>query len=169
MIFFGYVYISYFLVVVLRVRNATWQPSFCVFLINQFTCSTRIRYITSKSDDCTFPLPSFNEYQDIGYAQTFEEAYERMDNLYREEEEGIPHENPPVEDFLVWRDLRIFDGKFPCFICYMQENTVVSFRKISHPLLLLCISFHYQRSTGTRGSLIITWRAASCEICLPIM
>jgi len=51
--------------------------------------------------------------QDIGYAQTFEEAYERIDNLYKEEEAGVPHENPPVEDFLVWRDLRIFDGKVP--------------------------------------------------------
>mmetsp|Transcript_18541 Transcript_18541/g.21397 ORF Transcript_18541/g.21397 Transcript_18541/m.21397 type:complete len:712 (+) Transcript_18541:74-2209(+) len=46
---------------------------------------------------------------DIGYAQTFEEAYEAMDNLYKDEVEGVPHENPPVEDFLVWRDLRIFD------------------------------------------------------------
>uniref|UniRef100_A0A7S3Q3S8 PA14 domain-containing protein n=1 Tax=Chaetoceros debilis TaxID=122233 RepID=A0A7S3Q3S8_9STRA len=46
---------------------------------------------------------------DIGYAQTFEEAYERMDNLYKDEVAGVPHENPPVEDFLVWRDLRIFD------------------------------------------------------------
>jgi hypothetical protein len=23
----------------------------------------------------------------------------------------VVHENPPVEDFLVWRDLRVFDGK----------------------------------------------------------
>ena len=36
-----------------------------------------------------------------------------MDNLYKEEAAGVPHENPPVEDFLVWRDLRIFDGKVP--------------------------------------------------------
>ena len=49
--------------------------------------------------------------QDIGYAQTFEEAYERIENLYKEEEDGVPHENPPVEDFLVWRDMRVFDGK----------------------------------------------------------
>jgi hypothetical protein len=46
--------------------------------------------------------------QDIGYAQTFQEAYERIENLYKVEEE---HENPPVEDFLVWRDLRVFDGE----------------------------------------------------------
>ena len=46
------------------------------------------------------------------YAQIFEEEYERIENLYKEEvEEGIVHENPPVEDFLVWRDLRVFDGK----------------------------------------------------------
>lgn len=49
----------------------------------------------------------------IGYAQTFEEAYERVENLYKEEEAGVVHENPPVEDFLVWRDLRVFDGKVP--------------------------------------------------------
>ena len=49
----------------------------------------------------------------IGYAQTFEEAYERIENLYQEEAAGVVHENPPVEDFLVWRDLRIFDGKVP--------------------------------------------------------
>lgn len=48
---------------------------------------------------------------DIGYAQTFEEAYERIENLYKEEEAGVEHEDPPVEDFLVWRDLRVFDGK----------------------------------------------------------
>lgn len=48
---------------------------------------------------------------DIGYAQTFEEAYERIENLYKEEEAGVVHKNPPVEDFLVWRDLRVFDGK----------------------------------------------------------
>ena len=49
----------------------------------------------------------------IGYAQTFDEAYERIDNLYKEEEEGVEHANPPVEDFLIWRDLRVFDGKVP--------------------------------------------------------
>lgn len=48
----------------------------------------------------------------IGYAQTFEEAYERMENLYKEEEASA-HENPPVEDFFIWRDLRVFDGKIP--------------------------------------------------------
>ncbi len=47
----------------------------------------------------------------IGYAQTFEEAYERIENLYREER--AEDDNPPVEDFLVWRDLRAFDGKVP--------------------------------------------------------
>ena len=48
-----------------------------------------------------------------GYAQTFEEAYERIANLYKEEEAGEEHENPPVEDFLLWRDLRVFDGEAP--------------------------------------------------------
>ena len=31
---------------------------------------------------------------DIGYAKTFEEAYERLDNLYAE--------RPPLEDFISW-------------------------------------------------------------------
>ena len=62
----------------------------------------------------------------IGYAQTFEEAYEALSNLYREEEEGVPHENPPVEDFLVWRDLRVFDGKVtsPCFCSIVISMTL---------------------------------------------
>ncbi len=64
---------------------------------------------------------------DIGYAQTWEEAYERIENLYKQtEEEG--NENPPVADFLVWRNLRVFDGKFqshsskkrPCYIHIQQ-------------------------------------------------
>jgi len=60
---------------------------------------------------------------DIGYAQTFEEAYERIQNLYKEEEEGVEHENPPVEDFLVWRDLRVFDEIhwYSWFIDYYME------------------------------------------------
>jgi len=61
---------------------------------------------------------------DIGYAQTFEEAYERMHMLYKEEEEGIPHENPPVEDFLIWRDLRVFDEIhwYTWFFDYYMED-----------------------------------------------
>ncbi len=55
-------------------------------------------------------------YPHTGYAQTFEEAYERIQNLYKEEEAGVPHENPPLADFLVWRDLRVFDGKVPYFL-----------------------------------------------------
>ena len=48
----------------------------------------------------------------LGYAQTFEEAYERIERLYKDEEgDDYIHENPPVEDFLLWRDLRVFDGK----------------------------------------------------------
>ncbi len=46
----------------------------------------------------------------IGYAQTFEEAYERVENLYQDLADGEFEENPPVEDFLIWRDLRVFDG-----------------------------------------------------------
>jgi len=59
---------------------------------------------------------------DIGYAQTFEEAYERINNLYKDEEAGV-HENPPVEDFLVWRDLRVFDEIhwYSWFIDYYME------------------------------------------------
>ena len=33
-----------------------------------------------------------------------------MANLYPDDTE---EQNPPVEDFLVWRDLRVFDGKVP--------------------------------------------------------
>ena len=35
---------------------------------------------------------------DIGYAKTFHDAFERISNLYAD--------RPPLEDFLVWRDLR---------------------------------------------------------------
>mmetsp|Transcript_11454 Transcript_11454/g.16684 ORF Transcript_11454/g.16684 Transcript_11454/m.16684 type:complete len:689 (-) Transcript_11454:183-2249(-) len=61
---------------------------------------------------------------DIGYAQTFEEAYERIANLYKEEEAGEEHTNPPVEDFLVWRDLRVFDEIhwYSWFIDYYMEG-----------------------------------------------
>mmetsp|Transcript_29061 Transcript_29061/g.33762 ORF Transcript_29061/g.33762 Transcript_29061/m.33762 type:complete len:290 (-) Transcript_29061:181-1050(-) len=38
---------------------------------------------------------------DIDYAQTFDEAYERLDNLYTE--------RPPLDDFLAWRDDRALD------------------------------------------------------------
>ena len=41
----------------------------------------------------------------------FEEEYERIENLYKEDTDGYIHENPPVEDFLLWRDLRAFDGE----------------------------------------------------------
>ncbi len=77
------------------------------------------------SHDYNLPFPSFNEYQDIGYAQTFEEAYDRIDNLYREEVEGVPHDNPPVVDFLLWRDLRVFDGKFSFHIIINTAGVVL--------------------------------------------
>jgi len=38
---------------------------------------------------------------DIGYAKTWDEATLNLDNLYSE--------RPPMEDFLEWRDLRVFD------------------------------------------------------------
>ena len=38
---------------------------------------------------------------DIGYAKTFDEATERIGNLYSE--------RPPVEDFYQWRDERVLD------------------------------------------------------------
>ncbi len=38
---------------------------------------------------------------DIGYAKTFEEAYDKIGNLYSE--------RPPLEDFLTWRDERVMD------------------------------------------------------------
>merc|ERR1739848_121148 len=53
---------------------------------------------------------------DIDYAQTFEKAFELMPNLYQE--------RPPLEDFLKWRDLRIFDEIhwYSWFIDYYMEN-----------------------------------------------
>ena len=69
--------------------------------------------------------------QDIGYAQTFEEAYERINNLYKDEEAGV-HENPPVEDFLIWRDLRVFDGKFPSRV-YIS-NTILAVSKLTYSI-----------------------------------
>ncbi len=38
---------------------------------------------------------------DIGYAKTFDQAYEKIGNLYAE--------RPPIEDFFVWRDERVMD------------------------------------------------------------
>ncbi len=61
---------------------------------------------SNLSPPLSYHIPNITN---IGYAQTFEEAYERTENLYRVEERG-EDENPPVEDFLVWRDLRVFDG-----------------------------------------------------------
>jgi len=60
---------------------------------------------------------------DIGYAQTFEEAYERITNLYISAGAGVPEENAPVEEFLVWRDLRVFDEIhwYSWFIDYYME------------------------------------------------
>ena len=80
----------------------------------------------------------------IGYAQTFEEAYERGDKLYQEETMGVDHVNPPVEDFLIWRDLRVFDGKldsssrFPSSILIFSmisnvlESAIPLFEKNQH-------------------------------------
>ena len=48
---------------------------------------------------------------DIGYAKTFHEAYELIGQLYAE--------RPPLDDFLVWRELR---GKFN-----LQLSSFVSF------------------------------------------
>jgi hypothetical protein len=72
---------------------------------------------------------------DIGYAQTFEEAYERIENLYKEEEAGVEHQNPPVEDFLVWRDLRVFDGKLTLINPYCTTVTQTQISNLSsYPL-----------------------------------
>eukprot|EP00551_Chaetoceros_affinis_P006475 CAMPEP_0203662092 /NCGR_PEP_ID=MMETSP0090-20130426/179_1 /ASSEMBLY_ACC=CAM_ASM_001088 /TAXON_ID=426623 /ORGANISM="Chaetoceros affinis, Strain CCMP159" /LENGTH=716 /DNA_ID=CAMNT_0050524837 /DNA_START=368 /DNA_END=2518 /DNA_ORIENTATION=- len=61
---------------------------------------------------------------DIGYAQTFEEAYERIEHLYQEINETGEEVHAPVEDFLVWRDLRIFDEIhwYSWFIEYYMES-----------------------------------------------
>mmetsp|Transcript_3245 Transcript_3245/g.4737 ORF Transcript_3245/g.4737 Transcript_3245/m.4737 type:complete len:430 (+) Transcript_3245:188-1477(+) len=53
---------------------------------------------------------------DIGYAKTFEEAYERLDQLYAE--------RPPRSDFYVWRDERVMDEIhwYGWFIDYYMEG-----------------------------------------------
>jgi len=53
---------------------------------------------------------------DIGYAQTFDQAFENIENLYQE--------RPPLEDFLKWRDIRIFDEIhwYSWFIDYYMEE-----------------------------------------------
>ncbi len=38
---------------------------------------------------------------DIGYAKTWEEASVNLQNLY--------NARPPMEDFLVWRDIRVIE------------------------------------------------------------
>ncbi len=78
----------------------------------------------------------------LGYAQTFEEAYERIENLYKEEEAGVVHENPPVEDFLVWRDLRVFDGK--------SSLSLVLYCLIYHPQHFEEIPFFIKRCASER-------------------
>ena len=52
---------------------------------------------------------------DIGYAKTFEDAFERIDNLYAE--------RPPLNDFLDWRDERVLDEIYwyGWFIDYWME------------------------------------------------
>jgi len=52
---------------------------------------------------------------DIGYAKTFEDAFERISNLYAA--------RPPKEDFLVWRDERVMDEIhwYGWFIDYWME------------------------------------------------
>ena len=40
---------------------------------------------------------------------------------------GIEHVNPPVEDFLVWRDLRVFDGKkVPSLFSFFDQHQICS-------------------------------------------
>mmetsp|Transcript_2319 Transcript_2319/g.3614 ORF Transcript_2319/g.3614 Transcript_2319/m.3614 type:complete len:406 (+) Transcript_2319:57-1274(+) len=53
---------------------------------------------------------------DIGYAKTWEEAFALVPNLYRE--------RPPLEDFLAWRDERVFDeiDWYGWFIDYYMEG-----------------------------------------------
>ena len=76
----------------------------------------------------------------IGYAQTFEEAYERIENIYKEEAAGVVHENPPVEDFLVWRDLRVFDGKLPSpfSVTFNASTEMIFFQRKQH--MTMCIN-----------------------------
>lgn len=53
---------------------------------------------------------------DIGYAKTFDEASERIDNLYSA--------RPPLEDFLAWRDLLVLDEIhwYGWFLDYWMEG-----------------------------------------------
>ena len=97
-----------------------------------------------------FHLKLLNTMIHIGYAQTFEEAYEALANLYKEDE--VVHENPPVEDFLLWRDLRVFDGKKaypPCFcsliISTISVEVLILFEKHQEYVIVLtnvCYTYH---------------------------
>jgi hypothetical protein len=53
---------------------------------------------------------------DIGYAKTFEEASEKIGNLYSE--------RPPLKDFEAWRDERVLDEIhwYGWFIDYYMED-----------------------------------------------
>ena len=53
---------------------------------------------------------------DIDYAETFEDAFERIADLYRE--------RPPLEDFEAWRELRVMDEIhwYGWFIDYWMEE-----------------------------------------------
>ena len=103
-------------------------------MIDRFFASPLKRIVTC--DECFSLLLLYSishlklDTTHIGYAQTFEEAYERHDNLYKEETMGIEHVNPPVDDFLVWRDLRVFDGKeVPCPFFFNHQLQICSLSK----------------------------------------
>ena len=59
---------------------------------------------------------------DIGFAETYEDAFQRIENLYVE--------RPPLEDFLLWRDLRVIDeiSWYGWFIDYYMESGLMRVR-----------------------------------------
>ncbi|GFH56481.1 hypothetical protein CTEN210_12957 [Chaetoceros tenuissimus] len=123
---------------------------------------------------------------DIGYAQTFEEAYERIENLYKEEEVDVEHQNPPVEDFLVWRDLRVFDEIhwYSWFIDFYMENglmrDIFNHEKTVRAQWMLATMPHYFTKHETRfgrfveeGQVVEDDFAPMCqtlaETCYPVL
>ena len=58
-----------------------------------------------------------------------------MQNLYQDgDQTGVPYYDAPVEEFLVWRDLRVFDGKIFCSIISTSIEIFI-FEKQEHRCL----------------------------------
>ena len=90
---------------------------------------------------------------DIGYAKTFYEAYEMLDQLYAE--------RPPLEDFVAWRDDRVMDEIHWCVFLPAYTRIVTPLRQQYFRFFLQTISFSLLLIfpfLGMDGSSITIWK-----------